>query len=413
MIIFPPNNKAAVCSAPAILAALLLSGCTLPGGSVDDFLDNPGPAHGPNASAATVDAARIYRNTAHSVVTVIVDYDGDGSADGLGSGFAVDPTTIITNVHVIGDLMQHKRADDVFVQLRDGNRYPAAIVGTDSHADVAVLSVDYADRAVADEAADALADHSPPKDRKQGLEPPRLRPLAFGSTSDLAVGDQVAAVGAPLGEPDSLAIGYITGLGRTIPGLAGFNIVGAIQTDAAITLGNSGGPMLSAAGEVIGINNQIATVGGGGEGLAFAIPAEVVENSLREIKRSGHVKYAYLGARTRPVPATLRRGLGLPADAGVVVFSVRDNSPAARAGLRGSDKSMSLAGSEWPEEGDYIVAVDGRPLRQNEKLTSVLARYRPGDSVRLRVWREVHPGSGTAFTSINVTLGKRPLLWGE
>lgn len=405
------------------IALFALSGCGLLGGSIDDFLENPGPAREPSGSGvSSIDGAQLYKRAAPSVVTVIVDYDGDGSAEGLGSGFAVAPHTIVTNVHVIGDLWSHREADDVFIQTRDGNRYPAAIVGTDSHADIAVLSVDYSEPDVASEANDAL--YQPPEsdeeksmaalDPDPGIDTPRLRPLKFGDSEALAVGDPVAAIGAPLGLADSLATGLVTGIDRTIPGLAGFQIVGAIQTDAAITLGNSGGPLLNADGEVVGVNDQIATVGGGGEGLAFAIPSSVVERSVREIERDGKVEYAYLGARTRPVPATLRDALGLPDKPGVLVFSVREDSPAARAGLRGSKERVNLAGSEWPEDGDYISAINGRPLRQNEKLTTALARFEPGDRVRLEVDRCCFDSDqGYRPLAVNVTLGERPLLWDE
>lgn len=370
----------------AALAATLLvlgaQGCTL--GGVDDLIDNPGPRGAepiPASSGKPINAARVYGRNAPSVATVIVDYDGDGSGDGLGTGFAIDTDTLVTNVHVIGDLISHREAAEVFVQLRDGNRYRAKIVGTDSHADIALL-------------------------RLGGGEPPALKAVRFGSSRAVQVGDQVAAIGAPLGATQSLAVGFVTGVDRTIPGLAGFSITGAIQTDAAITLGNSGGPLFNARGRVIGVNDQIATVGGGGEGLAFAVPAEVVRRSIRELRRDGKVEYAYLGARTRPVPPTVALRLGLPERPGVVVFGVRGNGPAKRAGLRGSDAVTHIAGSEWPRGGDFITAVNGRALRANEKLTPVLDRYRPGDTVRLTVFRD--GGEKT----IRVRLGSRPLIWG-
>jgi S1-C subfamily serine protease len=396
-----------------LVVALGLGGCAL-GGSIDDFIDNPGPSRTRPATGGKLDARRIYRATERSVVTVIVDLDGDGLAEGLGSGFATGPAQIVTNVHVIGNLFNHKKAEDVYVQTRDGSRYPALIVGTDSHADVAVLSVDYSDPEVAEEASDVLWDDGLDTDEELGLETPRLKPVRFGDSAELAVGDPVAAVGAPLGITDSLAVGYVTGVDRTIRGLAGFSIPGAIQTDAAITLGNSGGPLLNAKGEVVGINDQIATVGGGGEGLAFAIPSETVERSVREILRDGKVEYAYLGARTRPVPPTLRSSLGLPDDPGVIVFSTREGSPARLAGLRGDEDVVALGGSEWPENGDFITAVDDRPLRENERLTTALARYRPGQKVTLHVARCCY-GSDQGYRSRTVTvlLGERPLLWDE
>ncbi len=399
--------------ATLLVATVALGGCAL-GGSIDDFIENPGPRRERPAPSGKLDARDLYRSTARSVVTVIVDLDGDGLAEGLGSGFAVDRTTIVTNVHVIGNLFNHKKAEDVYVQTRDGSRYPALIVGTDSHADVAVLSVDYRDERVVEEASDVLWDAQLKSDEQFDITTPRLRPLKFGDSQALAVGDAVAAVGAPLGIADSLAVGYVTGVDRTIRGLAGFSIPGAIQTDAAITLGNSGGPLLNAEGEVVGINDQIATVGGGGEGLAFAIPSEVIERSLRELKRDGKVDYPYLGARTRPVPTTLRSSLGLSEAPGVMVLSTRDGSPAKAAGLRDGDDQVALGGSEWPQDADYITAIGNRPLRENERLTTALARYRPGQRVRLTIER-CCSGSDRGYrpTPVTVTLGERPLLWDE
>jgi S1-C subfamily serine protease len=402
------GSRALVALAGALLGATALSGCAL-GGSIDDFIENPGPPVQRPAGDDKVDGGRIFKDTASSVVTVIVDYDGDGLAEGLGTGFAVGPKTIVTNVHVIGDLFHRRKADDVFVQTRDGSRYPAFIKGTDSHADVAVLSVDYEDLKVAKEFEDALG----LEQTDSGVEAPRLKPLKFGASRALAVGDQVVAIGASLGITDSMAVGYVTGLDRRLRGLAGFTIPGAIQTDAAITLGNSGGPLLNTRGEVVGINDQIATVGGGGEGLGFAIPSDVVENSLNKIEQVGKVEYPYLGARTRPVPRTLTSALDLPMEPGVLVFSTRDDSPARAAGLRGSEEMVQLGGSEWPEGADFITAVDGRALRPNETMTTALARFEPGDRITLTVQRKEPGYSDSKPVEIPVTLAKRPLLWDE
>ncbi|MBJ7347938.1 MAG: PDZ domain-containing protein, partial [Thermoleophilaceae bacterium] len=180
---------------------------------------------------------------------------------------------------------------------------------------------------------------------------------------------------------------------------------GAIQTDAAITLGNSGGPLLNARGDVIGINDQIMSIGGGGEGLGFAVPAETIARSVREISKYGKVRYAYLGVRTSTVYPQLAHFLGLPDRPGVLVQSVRDGSPAKLAGLRGSNAEDFFGGSAVATGGDFIVSVDGKSLRPNEKLTPVLAKYRPGDKVHLGVVRD-----GEKIT-VDVTLAQRPLIW--
>ncbi|MBJ7347937.1 MAG: trypsin-like peptidase domain-containing protein, partial [Thermoleophilaceae bacterium] len=208
-----------------LAASSALAGCSVPSGTLDDFIQGPGAAgvEAPRrASATQLNSSSVYRRSSPSVVTVITDIDGDGEAEGLGSGFAVGTNRIATNVHVIADLDFHREAERVWVQLRNGERFQMQIVGTDSHADVALLRF-------------------AGSNNKHG--PVRLRPLKLTKTNKLAVGEPVAAIGAPLGETNSMSVGQVSGIERTIEGLAGFNITGAIQTDAAITLGNSGGPL--------------------------------------------------------------------------------------------------------------------------------------------------------------------------
>jgi S1-C subfamily serine protease len=180
---------------------------------------------------------------------------------------------IATNAHVVrGDAPKLERASTVYVKFVDGNIVPAKVVGDDLNADVALLKVNPA-----------------------GLT---LTPLTLGSSAKLTVGSPVAAIGSPFGESQSLSVGVISAIGRDIDSLTAFKIGNAIQTDAAINHGNSGGPLLNARGQVIGINSQIESTGGGGEGVGFAVPVDTVQRSLDELRAKGHVDYAYLGVST-------------------------------------------------------------------------------------------------------------------
>ena len=228
-----------------------------------------------------------------TVISLFGDEDAPlGSQDGgLGSGFVLDGDGYIaTNTHVVTNGQSLDRARQVFVDFADGNRVPARIVGTDPNADVALLKVD-----------------------PQGLS---LTPLELGEEQGLQVGDPVAAIGSPFGEEQSLSVGVISALDRNIASLTDFGIGDAIQTDAAINRGNSGGPLLDAHGRVIGINAQIRTETGEGAGVGFAIPVDTVKRALESLRDDGEAEYGYLGrvdagavpAARRAARARRRRG---------------------------------------------------------------------------------------------------------
>ena len=219
---------------------------------------------------------------------------------------------------------------------------PAEIVGDDPYADVALIKVD-------------------PK----GLS---LTPLGLGSSQNLEVGEPVAAIGSPFGEQQSLTVGVISALNRNIESLTDFGIGNAIQTDAAINPGNSGGPLLNANGRVLGINSQIKSASGGGEGVGFAVPVDTVRRSLEELREDGKVSYGYLGVSSSVLYPQLAERLDLPVDDGAVVMEVVPDSPADEAGIETGDDKLNFQGQEdIPEDGDVILAVDGqqaRPLRR-------------------------------------------------
>jgi S1-C subfamily serine protease len=327
------------------------------------------------------DAGTIYRRLAPGVVTIISDRgpsSGSGPS-GLGSGFVLDGKGYLaTNAHVIrSDPPKLERAKSVYVKFGDGNLVQARVVGDDLNADVALLKVNPA-----------------------GLT---LTPLPLGSSGRLSVGAPVAAIGSPFGESQSLSVGVISATGRDIESLTAFAIGNAIQTDAAINHGNSGGPLIDAHGRVIGINSQIQSTGGGGEGVGFAVPADAVRRSLRELRAKGHVDYAYLGVTTHELYPQLARRLSLPTEHGALVLKVETGSPADDAGLQAGESKIEFQGQkDIPEGGDAIVTVDGKPLSESGDLPNAISLKSPGDKVRLTVLR------GKARRVVTVTLAPRP-----
>jgi S1-C subfamily serine protease len=376
--------------AAALAAAIALGGCSSGKKQASTSEEAPQPRQGPVQKTRVrvvegigakggFDAGTIYRRLAPGVVTVISDRGSASGPSGLGSGFVLDGKGYIaTNAHVIrSEPPKLERAKSVYVKFADGNLVLAKVVGDDLNADVALLKVDPA-----------------------GLT---LTPLALGSSSRLSVGSPVAAIGSPFGEGQSLSVGVISATGRDIESLTAFRIGNAIQTDAAINHGNSGGPLIDARGRVIGINSQIQSTGGGGEGVGFAVPADAVRRSLAELRAKGHVDYAFLGVTTDELYPQLARRLGITAQHGALVAKVEPGSPAEKAGINGGSSKITFQGQkDVPVGGDAIVAVDGRPLTQSIDLPDTIGLKSPGDKVRLTVLR------GNARRTVTVTLAPRP-----
>ena len=326
----------------------------------------------------------IYERLGPGVVTVastfasgaVPDESGEG---GQGSGFVLDGEGYIaTNAHVIttGQGPAATRAEEVYVSFSDGNRVPAEIIGDDPFADVALLKVD-------------------PK----GLS---LSPLALGRSESITVGEPVVAIGSPFGEEQSLSVGVVSALDRAIASLTPFQVGDAIQTDAAINPGNSGGPLLDGKGRVLGINAQIRSRSGGGEGVGFAIPVGAVRRSLEELRENGRVEYGYLGVSALRLWPQAAERLELEGKAGAAVEEVTPGSPADEAGLE-AGRELEFQGTQIPSDGDVIVAVDGQKLTRERDLADVVGLKRPGDEVELEVVRD-----GERRT-VTVRLGKRPL----
>jgi S1-C subfamily serine protease len=369
------------------LAALLALGALVLGGcSGDDKKPSSQPStekiettkvkvvEGSGGSGGGYDAEGIYKRESPGVVTVLSLLGdsgggllGGGGKDqaGQGSGFVLDDKGhIATNAHVVtsGEGSKIKKAKKVFVQFADHNQVPAKIIGVDPDSDVGLIQVD-------------------PK----GLD---LTPLPLGSSSDLKVGEPVATLGSPFGEEQSLSVGIVSAIGRDIQSLTQFRIGNAIQTDAGINPGNSGGPLLDGAGKVIGINAQIQSKSGGGEGVGFAVPVNTIRRSLDQLRTNGKVAYAFLGVTSQPLYPQLAKALGIDADAGALVVNVQKGSPAADAGIKAGDQKIEFQGIRGtPKGGDAVIAVDGRKVTGPNDLSNIIALKKPGQEVTLEVLR--------------------------
>ena len=275
---------------------------------------------------------------------------------------------VVTNQHVVDG------ATDVTVRFWDGSTYSAEIVGTDASTDLAVLSVD---------APDA-----------------KLHPLTLGSSSSLAVGDGVIAVGSPFGLEGTVTSGIVSALHRQIEAPNNFSIDDAIQTDAAINHGNSGGPLLDSLGRVVGVNSQIESESGGNDGVGFAVPSDTIKPIVAQLIAGGSVSHAYLGVSVTTVTQSAADKLDLTA--GVALTSVRDGTPAAEAGLRAATDATVSGGEEVPTGGDVITALDGDPVSTAEELRARIDAKQPGDELEVTYVR-----NGDTRT-VTLTLADRP-----
>ena len=340
------------------------------------------------ASGGAFNPQAIYAREAPGVVTVVSVFGGGGGIlgggggeAGQGSGFVISGNgEIATNAHVVtdGEGSAIHKADEVYVQFADGNQVQAKIVGFDANADVALLTIPTA-----------------------GLE---LRPLPLGDIKDVKVGEPVAAIGSPFGEPQSLSVGVVSALDRSIDSLTGFQISGAVQTDAAINPGNSGGPLLDGDGRVLGINAQLPSGGSGnGEGVGFAVPIDIVKRSLDALRKSGKVDYAFLGVSTTSVFPQLAAKFHLGTDHGAWVQSVSGGGPAAHAGIKGgSGPEQRFQITRVQVGGDVITQVNGKDVRGDSDLGLFLEAYQPGQTIPLTVQR------GDKTRTVKVKLGERP-----
>ncbi|HEY0317130.1 MAG TPA: trypsin-like peptidase domain-containing protein [Solirubrobacterales bacterium] len=300
--------------------------------------------------------------------------EAEGGGTATGSGFVIDNEGhVLTNNHVV------EGADKISVKLGESDTaHSATVVGTDPATDIAVLKVD--------------APQS------------QLHPLTLGHSAEAEVGDPVVAIGNPFGLDRTVTSGIVSALQRQIQAPNGFSIDNVIQTDAAINPGNSGGPLLNAEGEVIGINSQIETGGGGNGnvGIGFAIPIDTVRSELNQLIAKGGVEHAFLGISGGTITPDLARALNLPVKEGVIVQSVVKGGPADKAGIQGGNTKATIEGAEVSLGGDIITEVDGKKISGMDEIVEIVNEAEPGDEVELKVLRN---GSSK---SANVTLGDRP-----
>jgi 2-alkenal reductase len=313
---------------------------------------------------------RIYAGRASGVVTIYAQYGTDPASANVsqGSGFVVSREGyILTNSHVIttaGESTPVHGADRVYVEFQDRDRAPANIVGWDVFDDVGVVKVD-------------PSAHS-------------LAPVPLGNSAAVAVGEPVAAIGSPFGNEDSLGVGVVSATHRSIRSLtSNYALVDAIQTDAPINHGNSGGPLFDARGRVIGINAQIRSRTGTARGVGFAVPINSARRSMEQLVATGSVSYAFIGVTTEDLTPALAKHFGYSVDHGAVIVSVQPNSPAQDAGLRGGSHDESYLGVDFRDGGDVIVAIAGHPVRSSEDVVRIVTdSVSPGQQVGLTVIRD-------------------------
>jgi S1-C subfamily serine protease len=339
-----------------------------------------------NARLAERDAAlsndevlnvRIYRETSPAVANVLTkatEYDfwmDPVPVEGAGSGFVIDSKGyILTNFHVV------QGAQTIEVVLGDQSRYTAKFIGADQRNDVALLKVE-------------------PKGKP-------LMALQLGDSAALQVGQKVLAIGNPFGFQSTLTTGVVSALGRTVQTSQTTFIDQAVQTDAAINRGNSGGPLINTHGEVIGINSAIYTPTGTTAGIGFAIPINTAKRIAHDLITDGRVHQAFLGVETIPINESFAEALGLPAQEGLLVQTTSRGGPAAEAGIRGGDRVAQAGMRRFYIGGDVLTAIDGQKIANRVDVDLMLNKKRPGDEVTVTLFR------GGKKMDVKVKLGERP-----
>jgi S1-C subfamily serine protease len=369
---------AGVGAAVAVGAVALLGGLDDGTTVVTETVDGEASSSTP-AAGRSLTINEIYERAASGVVQITSTADGFSTglsgapAQHRGSGFVVDKAGhVVTNYHVV------EGADEINVSFSNRDTVEADLVGVDPSTDLALLRVDARSSA--------------------------LTPLSLGNSDSVRVGDEVVAIGNPFGLDRTVTFGIVSGLQREIRAPNTFAIDQVIQTDAPINQGNSGGPLLSMRGQVIGVNTQIRTadIGSGNVGIGFAVPSNTVKDVVAQLLRTGRVDHAYLGISGQSVTADLADDYNLPADSGVLVEDVRVGTGAEKAGLRGGRTQVVVAGDTYVLGGDIIVSFDGKPISSVEELRAELAAQKPGEEIELGIFRDAKK------ITVKVTLGRQP-----
>jgi len=300
-------------------------------------------------------------------------FGGTQTQRALGSGFVIDKAGhIVTNYHVV------RGANTIQVSFSNNERFRAKLIGADPSTDIAVLKVNVNSRA--------------------------LKALPLGNSDGVRVGDQVIAIGNPFGLDRSVTAGIVSAVQRRIEAPNNLSISHVIQTDAALNHGNSGGPLLNAQGQVIGVNAQIETggVSQGNVGIGFAIPINTVKDVVAQLIKHGSVAHPFLGIEGKTLTPAIARLFHLPVSSGVLVATVRSGTGAADAGLKPATNEVTVEGESWPAGGDVIVKVDGERTQTVEGLIDVIASKKPGEKIQVEVLR------GNSHKTLTVKLGRLP-----
>jgi S1-C subfamily serine protease len=332
------------------------------------------PSGGSDLGPLETENVRIYRQAAPAVANIVtktVEYDFFFNAvpvEGAGSGFLIDTDGhILTNLHVV------QGAQTIEVTLGDQSHYKARYIGADTRNDIALIQID-------------ARGH-------------KLSALPLGDSRSLQVGQRVLAIGNPFGFQSTLTTGIVSALGRTVQTGDTTFIDEAIQTDAAINRGNSGGPLLNSHGEVIGINTAIYTPSGTTAGIGFAIPINTARRVAQDLITQGRVRRATLGIEGRAIWPGLAEALELPVSQGILVETVTPGGPAGNAGIRGGTRTVLAGLQELKIGGDVLAAIDGKAITSQMDLNLMLNRARPGDRATLTIYR------GHQKLTVPVTLG--------
>ncbi len=387
----PLSRPPRTCSFALALFAAALAGAILAVAGGVFYLQHSGASSvGPSvvpapviksSGNATINPVAIYKADAPGVVLVesrvtatAAGPFGPEHQRGIaeGSGFMIDGKgSILTNYHVVADTSK------TIVTLKDGKVYDARLVGSDPSTDVAVLRID----APASE----------------------LKPLPLGDSSKLQVGQPVVAIGNPLGYSGTETQGIISALHRDIQAPNGFAIPGAIQTDAPLTNGSSGGPLIDSSRRVVGINSQVAASQNSttqADGIGFAVPINTAKEVVQQLDENGRVVHPYLGISGFGITPDIASHF--PTDRGIAVVKVAPGSPAEKADIRGGNRVANTEAGRIVTGGDVIVAVDGKPVSDMNQLQALISKDKVNQQVNLKILR------GSQTMNVQVTLVNRP-----
>ncbi|HEX4519197.1 MAG TPA: trypsin-like peptidase domain-containing protein [Gaiellaceae bacterium] len=369
-------------AAAGVGAGLALAGAALTGhldgATTIQQISSAPPTGGtaPSGPSGNLSVEQIYRLDAPGVVQINNSASRASAplrSQALGSGFVIDKAGhIVTSNRVIAG------SPGLRVSFSGSDELDATLVGQDPSTDVAVLQV---------------AAHSR-----------SFSPLPLGDSDEVQVGDPVVAIGNTLSLDRTATVGIVSAVQRGIDSTSSSTAAHAIQTDAAINHGNSGGPLINARGQVIGVSSQLGTrlASTDGEGIGFAIPIDTVKAVVAQLLATGKVQHAFLGIGVEPVSTALARAFALPCNYGLIVQNVTPGTGAARAGLQAGSTSVLVAGESYLIGGDIIVAANGTPVTTESQLRDVIETMKPGDRLALRIW------SGDKEKTVHVKLGQPP-----